>query len=409
MSLIFSLAKSFLKSRKSRTLLSIIGISIGFMLLISSNILMSTLEKSNENIVEEKYGNYDLIVGYQKSTLFLNNNDVDKINKFENVQQTSPFLYPYIGKDNPYKKEMELQPMYVGLKNDSLSKEHELTRLSSGHLPGKSEVAIPYSWAKAKNLKVGSKLTFPFPPNKEKTVRVSGIMKKSEYLHSVVLFQYDWLAKATSQDNHVTTLMIKLNDWHVKGQVINQLKKIDPKFFIDGQIKMDKEREQLGGLKPVVQGLNIAVLIGSVLLLISTLQMSIQEKKKELATLRLLGAKKIQIAWLVISESVIIAILSAILGIIFGIGISFILKDVITKVSGISVESIYIEWTSIMYSVLLGIFITIVASTIPATLASKLPPMQAYRQSIDTEHKTRVALPFISVCLVFLIYCFKLF
>ncbi|NGY76346.1 hypothetical protein F6Y02_08380 (plasmid) [Bacillus megaterium] len=54
--------------------------------------------------MKKKYGNYDLIVGYQKSTLFLNNNDVDKINKFENVQQTSPFLYPYIGKDNPYKK-----------------------------------------------------------------------------------------------------------------------------------------------------------------------------------------------------------------------------------------------------------------------------------------------------------------
>lgn len=401
MSLIFSLAKSFLKSRKSRTILSIIGISIGFMLLISSNILMSTLEKSNENIVEEKYGNYDLIVGYQKSSLFLDSSDINKINKFDNVQQTSPFLYPYIGKDNPYKKEMEIQPMYVGLKNDSLSKEHEFTKLSSGHLPGKSEVVIPYSWSKAKNLKIGSTLTFPFPPNEEKTVRVSGIMKKSEYLHSVVLFQYDWLAKATSQNNHVTTLMIKLNDWHAKGQVINQLKEIDPKFFIDRQIKMDKEREQLGGLKPVVQGLNIAVLIGSALLLISTLQMSIQEKKKELATLRLLGAKKTQIAWLVISESVIIATLSAILGVIFGIGISFILKGVITKVSGISVENIYIEWTSIMYSVLLGILITIVASIIPATLASKLSPIQAYRQSIDTEHKTRVVLPFISLCLVF--------
>lgn len=402
MSLIFSLAKRFLQSRKSRTILSVIGISLGFMLLTSSNTLMSTLEKSNENIVEEKYGNYDLIVGYQNSRLFLNNSDIDKINEFKNVQQTSPFLYPYIGQDNPYKKEMEIQPMYVGLKDDSLSKEHEFTKLSSGHLPGKSEVVIPYSWSKAKNLKIGSTLTFPFPPNEEKTVRVSGIMKKNEYLHSVILFQYDWLSKATSQDNHVTTLMIKLNDWHSKAQVINQLKEIDPKFFIDGQIEMDKEREQLGGLKPVIQGLNIAVLIGSALLLISTLQMSIQEKKQELATLRLLGAKKTQIAWLVISESVIIAILSAILGIIFGIGISFILKGVITKMSGISVENIYIEWTSIMYSVLLGILITIVASTIPATLASKLPPMQAYRQSIDTEHKTRVALPFISVCLVFL-------
>ncbi|UOO43786.1 ABC transporter permease (plasmid) [Priestia megaterium] len=402
MSLIFSLAKRFLQSRKSRTILSVIGISLGFMLLTSSNTLMSTLEKSNENIVEEKYGNYDLIVGYQNSRLFLNNSDIDKINEFKNVQQTSPFLYPYIGQDNPYKKEMEIQPMYVGLKDDSLSKEHEFTKLSSGHLPGKSEVVIPYSWSKAKNLKIGSTLTFPFPPNEEKTVRVSGIMKKNEYLHSVILFQYDWLSKATSQDNHVTTLMIKLNDWHSKAQVINQLKEIDPKFFIDGQIEMDKEREQLGGLKPVIQGLNIAVLIGSALLLISTLQMSIQEKKQELATLRLLGAKKTQIAWLVISESVIIAILSAILGIIFGIGISFILKGVITKVSGILVENIYIEWTSIIYSVLLGILITIVASTIPATLASKLPPMQAYRQSGGTGHKTRIVSLFISVCLIFI-------
>ncbi|WP_337050675.1 ABC transporter permease [Priestia megaterium] len=402
MSLIFSLAKRFLQSRKSRTTLSVIGISLGFMLLTSSNTLMSTLEKSNENIVEEKYGNYDLIVGYQNSRLFLNNSDIDKINEFKNVQQTSPFLYPYIGQDNPYKKEMEIQPMYVGLKDDSLSKEHEFTKLSSGHLPGKSEVVIPYSWSKAKNLKIGSTLTFPFPPNEEKTVRVSGIMKKNEYLHSVILFQYDWLSKATSQDNHVTTLMIKLNDWHSKAQVINQLKEIDPKFFIDGQIEMDKEREQLGGLKPVIQGLNIAVLIGSALLLISTLQMSIQEKKQELATLRLLGAKKTQIAWLVISESVIIAILSAILGIIFGIGISFILKGVITKVSGILVENIYIEWTSIIYSVLLGILITIVASTIPATLASKLPPMQAYRQSGGTGHKTRIVSLFISVCLIFI-------
>ncbi|WP_255906743.1 ABC transporter permease [Priestia aryabhattai] len=402
MSLIFSLAKRFLQSRKSRTILSVIGISLGFMLLTSSNTLMSTLEKSNENIVEEKYGNYDLIVGYQNSSLFLNTSAIDKINELKNVQQTSPFLYPYIGPDNPYKKEMEIQPMYVGLKDDSLSKEHEFTKLSSGHLPRKSEVVIPYSWSKVKNLKIGSTLTFPFPPNEEKTVRVSGIMKKSEYLHSVILFQYDWLSKATSQDNHVTTLMIKLNDWHLKAQVINQLKEIDPKFFIDGQIKMDKEREQLGGLKPVVQGLNIAVLIGSALLLISTLQMSIQEKKKELATLRLLGAKKTQIAWLVISESVIIATLSAVLGVIFGIGLSFILKDVITKISGIWVENIYIEWTSIIYSVLLGILITILASIIPATLAIKLSPMQAYRQSSGTGHKTRIVSPFFSVCLIFI-------
>ncbi|MGG3927425.1 FtsX-like permease family protein [Metabacillus fastidiosus] len=398
--MIFSLAKNFLISRKSRTILSIIGISIGFILLISSNILMSTLEKSNEDIIKEKYGDYDIIAGYQTSSSFIAGNELAKINKLENVQTTTPFLYPYIGNDNPYKKELELQPMYVGLKDDSLSREHQFTKLSKGDLPGEAEVVIPYSWAKAKNLKIGSKLTFPFPPNKEKTVLVSGIMKKNEHLHSVVLFQYDWLANATSQNGQITTLMIKLNDPKMKGEVINQLKEIDPKFYIDRQIKMDKEREQLGGLKPIVQGLNVAILIGSALLLISTLQMSVQERKKELATLRLLGAKKTQIAWLVIFESVMIAFASAIIGLFIGIGSSFVLKSLVTNISGIVIEDIYIEWQPILYSVLLGISMTIAASIIPAILAGKLPPIQAYRQSIDTEPKTRLILPIISVFLI---------
>ncbi|RAS85171.1 FtsX-like permease family protein [Priestia endophytica] len=400
MRMMFSLAKKILKSRKGRTILSIVGIAIGFTLLVSSHILMSTLEKENDDIVKQKYGNYDIIVGYQTSNKFLSQNKIEKINEMKDVQATTPFLYPYIGKDHDYKSEMEIQPMYVGLRNNSLAKEHQFTKLSSGQLPKANEVVVPYSLAKSKNLKIGSKLTFPFPPNKDKTVRVSGIMQKDEHLYSVVIFSYDWLSKVTAQEGHTTTLMVKLQDWTKKEEVIQNLKEMDPKFFIDSQSKMDREREQLGGLKPVVQGLDIAVLIGSALLLVSTLQMSVQEKKKELATLRLLGARRKQIAWLVIFESIILSTLSAFIGLLSGIGISFVLKDLIIKISGISVKSMHIDWIPLIYTVGIGIFITMIASIIPAVLASKLSPIQAYQQSFDTNHKGKLILPIISIVLL---------
>ncbi|UOE59149.1 ABC transporter permease [Priestia filamentosa] len=400
MKTMFSLAKKMLTSRKNRTILSIIGISIGFTLLVSSHILMNTLEKNNEDIVKQKYGDYDVIVGYQTSSKFLDEDKVDKINTMKDVQKTTSFLYPYIGDDNNYKREMELHPMYVGLRDDSLAKEHQFTKLSSGQLPKANEVVIPYSVAKIKNLHIGSKITFPFPPNKDRTVRVSGILQKDEHLHSVVLFSYNWLSKVTSQEGHTTTLMIKLNDWTKKEKVIQNIKGIDPKFFIDRQFEMDQEREQLGGLKPVVQGLDIAVLIGSALLLVSTLQMSAQEKKQEFATLRLLGARRKQLVLLIMFESIILSTLSAIMGLLLGIGISFILKGLIAKLSGVLIQMIYIDWIFLLYTVGIGIFITIIASMIPAILASKLPPIQAYRQSFDTGYKKKLFFPIISIVLL---------
>ncbi|MFI8710288.1 ABC transporter permease [Bacillus sp. NPDC077411] len=399
----FLLSIKFLKSQKNRTIFSIVGVTIGIALLIFSNILIYTVERSNEKTIKEKYGDYDLIIGYKDSTQFLSQEDINTINNSKEVKNSTPLLYPYIGEQHPY-KEMAAQPMYVGIKDDELAKQHIFAKLSSGKLPGPNEIVIPYNTAHSKNLKIGSKLELPFPPNSIKEVTVSGIMEQNQYLNSVVLFNYKWLADMTNQNGHTTTLIIKLNDLGDKEQFIQFLKSKYKNLSIDSQIKADKERENIGGLKPIIQWLSIAILLGSMLLIIGALQMSIQERKKELATLRLLGIKRRKIFLLVMNESFIIAIISALTGLITGIFLSILSYKLIENLMNLQLGFISIPWNSILIGILSTIILTMISSIFPALSASNLTPIEAYHSSTDLNYKQNPLTVAASI-LMFLVSC----
>ncbi|WP_347321404.1 FtsX-like permease family protein [Rossellomorea sp. RS05] len=381
------LAIRFLLSRKSRTILSIIGISLGFALLFATNILMTSLEVANEGFAEEKYGRYEIIAGYQTASSFLTDEQVKDIQSYQEVSRTSSFLYPYIGDDHPYQSVTQLQPMYIGVDRVPLTSEHPLGKLSSGTLPGNREIAIPYSWAKSHHLSIGSELTLPFPPGKDRTVRVSGILAKSEHTNFIFLFERKWLADATGQSGHTTTVMLDLSDWREKEAVLRKLNEIDPDLYIDRQAAKDTERSQLGGLKPLVQGLGAAVTLGSTLLLISTLQMSIQERKKEIATLRLLGSKRRQIVWLVMTEATILALVSGLLGIGIGAGLAFMLQGFLARMSGLTITGLTFDPSFALLSLVGGMMVTVAGSCLPAVLASRERPLHAYREASIHGHK----------------------
>jgi len=383
MKTILKLAVRLMTARKSRTILSIAGVSIGFSLLIAATVLMATLEHANTSIVKEKYGDYDLVVGYQSAESFITPHIVHKIQHLDDVEKTTPFLYPYIGKEHSFQDEMALQPMYIGVKDEQLAREHQLTKLSSGRLPKRGEVVIPYSLSKAKKLHIGSKLQFPFPPQRPQEVRVSGILKKHQALQSIVLFDFKWLGDATGQINHTTTLLIKLTDAKQKQHIIKQLKEIDSDFYIDPQSMKDKEQDQMGGLKPVVSGLGVVIVFGSMLLFLSTLQMSIQERKREFSVLRLIGAQKKQLIWIILYQSVIMNVISGMIGLLGGMVLSIVLKSTVAQISGIMIQQLAVHWGAVFGNTLLAIALTIMVSVLPAVGAGNQSPLQAYRASYD--------------------------
>lgn len=203
-------------------------------------------------------------------------------------------------------------------------------------------------------------------------------------------------------------MIIKLDDIKKKSDVVQELRELNQDFFIDNRLEIDNERNNIGGLGPFVKGLNIAIYLVSALILISTMRMSVQEKQKELATLRLLGFGKKHIMFLVLIETMIVGLVSLAVGIIIGILIPHLTLDVFLRLMDLPNTGIILPYQDILFS--LGIFTVVIflSSLIPSYIASLSPPLVVYRGVKNTQGITKRYFIFSLLYAVFITILFAL-
>lgn len=383
MSLLVKTVMQFLLSHKSRNLFLIIGVALGVALIVLAQILLASLEKSNEMGIKEQYGDFDLVVGYQTAEHTVEAEEIEIIKNIEGVENVSLFLYPYLNKET--EMDMWRQPIYVGFEDDDLALEHPFVSIAEGDFPKEGEALVSSVYAKRNQLEIGSSIEMLFPPNGAKEVLISGLTEDNEALTNMVVFDYEWLQKASSNDGRTTAVIIKIDQIENKPTVISQLRQLNHDFFIDQRIEVDNEREDIGGLGPIVQGLNIAIYLVSALIIISTMRMSVQEKQKEIATLRLLGFEKRHILLLVLMESLTIGLLSLLVGVLLGLMLPVVLIDLfMDRIDTHYVELIF-PWSDMIINLGLFSFIILLSSLIPAYQASLAPPIVAFRGSANVQ------------------------
>ncbi|MDM5230065.1 FtsX-like permease family protein [Lysinibacillus pakistanensis] len=387
MSLLVKAAINFLLSHKGRNAFLILGISLGVALIVIVQILLGSLQESNETTISDIHGDYDLVVGYQDGHKSLTNKELNTITDMEEVETVTPFLYPYLNKEEEY--DMWGEPIYVGFNNDELAYEYPFVSIAEGHFPKAGEVVVSPTYATLKNLQIGSVIEMNFPPYGKEKVVVSGFSEGDEGLSNMVIFDFHWLQEATLNVGKTTALIVKLDDIKKKADVVQQLKKLNQDFFIDQRLEVDNQRNNIGGLGPFVQGLNIAIYLVSALILISTMRMSIQEKQKDLATLRLLGFGRKHIMFLVLIETLILGLVSLIVGIILGISIPFFTLDLFLGLMNVPNAGIVLPYQDILLS--LGIFTIVIflSSLIPGYMASLSSPIIIYRGVKSTQDITK--------------------
>lgn len=387
MRLFIKAAINSLFNHKARNAFLVLGMSLGIALIVIVQILLASLQESNEQTIKDLYGDFDIVVGYQDSHKSVTKSEIETIEAIEGVEKTSPFLYPYLNNEEEY--DMWSEPIYIGFNNDELANEYPFVSIESGDFPKAAEALISPTYAKLNNLQIGSMIELNFPPQGKKEVTVSGISKEHEALTNMVILDFHWLQEVTLNDGKTTALIIKLDDIDKKSNVVQKLRELNGDFFIDHRLEIDNERNNIGGLGPFVKGLNIAIYLISALILISTMRMSIQEKQKELATLRLLGFEKKHIMFLVLIETMIVGLVSLAVGILVGILIPFLTLDVFLGLMNIPNAGIVLPYHDLLFS--LGIFtvVTFLSSLIPGYIASLSPPIVVYRGVKNTQGITK--------------------
>ena len=122
----------------------------------------------------------------------------------------------------------------------------------------------------------------------------------------------------------------------------------------------------------------IALFVGSFIIL-NTFSMIVAQRSRELALLRAIGASRRQVTWSVLVEAFVVGLVGAVLGLGVGVGLASLLRWVFGRV-GLELEAgLVLQTSTVVWSVVVGVVVTLVASYLPARRASRVPPVAAMR------------------------------
>lgn len=124
--------------------------------------------------------------------------------------------------------------------------------------------------------------------------------------------------------------------------------------------------------------LTLSVLVSAAGVL-NTMLMSVSQRYREIGTMKCLGALDQFVLASVMLESAILGLVGAIIGVIIGLFVAIILG--LFEFGGAVFQSLEFSWIflKILAAFGLGIFLTTFGASIPAYIASKMPPMEAMR------------------------------
>jgi putative ABC transport system permease protein len=142
-------------------------------------------------------------------------------------------------------------------------------------------------------------------------------------------------------------------------------------------IMQAQKHTQAGGASFTLEVGFIAMLV-SAIGVVTTLYTSVNERTKEIGTMKAIGAKPMFILTMFLSDAVFIGFIGASLGIAFGIGLAYLLSAIGASGGGVYIAPIFLP-NELIQVWLMSLTVTVLAGLFPAWKASRLSPLIAMR------------------------------
>ena len=145
----------------------------------------------------------------------------------------------------------------------------------------------------------------------------------------------------------------------------------------------------------------IALVVG-VFVISNTFAILLAQRTRELALLRAVGAGRGQVMLSVMVEAVIVGLISAVLGLLAGVGLAKLVTSAL-EASGadLPTTSLVVSPQTVVIAFVIGLVVTLIAAVMPAIRATRVPPLAALRDiAIDRSGASRLRLALGVVVLV---------
>ncbi|MET8091486.1 FtsX-like permease family protein [Micromonospora sp. NPDC005220] len=232
------------------------------------------------------------------------------------------------------------------------------------------------STAKSREAKVGDQIEVQFQRGDVHTYRVAGVFADSALANGMVV---PWADAATGfRSKQPSQAYFQLADGadvdQIRAQIETQLKD-SPEVTVHSR---DDIIEMFSGgfamILTIVQALLAVALIIAVLGIVNTLALSVLERTREMGTLRAIGLTRGQTMRMIMTESVVISLFGAVMGVVvgalLGLAVARAMED-----QGISQLSL--PWGQMLAYLVGAVVVGVIASIAPARRGARLNVLAA--------------------------------
>jgi putative ABC transport system permease protein len=293
-------------------------------------------------------------------------------------------------------------------------------RVVAGSMPDESgEVAAIEQLAEDEDLRVGQRLQLSTSTGLH-PVRLSGVFKFGNVSSIggavVVLAPLEDVQQWSNLVGQATRIDIAGEEGTSEAELAARVREVVPRELLvetateNAERQADDVAEGLGFLTYLLLAFGfVAVFVGA-FIIFNTYSITVAQRTREFGLLRTLGATGRQTLLAVLGEALIVGIIATVLGLLGGIVFAALLTELFDALGfGIPAVGTVIEPRTIIWAVLVGLGVTLIASLFPALRAMGVSPLAALRGVVTTRpprRRLRLVLAAVTVLLSLLLLGF---
>ena len=240
----------------------------------------------------------------------------------------------------------------------------------------RGEVLVGEEELKSKNLEIGTVLPMTFARTGNRELRIAGTFAKNQLLGSYVVSTATFDANFTDRLDFV--VLAKAREGVAPAAARTAVERVTadfPNVELRDQSEFKRQQEdQVNQILGLVSALLLLSIIIALFGIVNTLALSIFERTRELGLLRAVGMSRRQVRSMIRGESVIIAILGAVLGL--GVGVLFGYA-IVGALDDEGIGRVVIPGGQLLFYVLLAGLAGVAAAVFPARRAARLDVLAA--------------------------------
>lgn len=363
--MILDIALKQLGRHKIRTALTVLGVAIGILLVTALSSFSEGISQSVNTELTYLSGIVTVTakdVGFQTMTMSeIDESLVDELRGLSGVDRVAPLMIgslPSIGD-------------VFGINLDDLDVFNIDVDVKEGRLPeaGADEVILGFTYAEKTGLKVGDEITA-----RSKKLEIVGILDYTGAMEDDgVITTFDVAQDILGKKNKVSGIGVKPID---AGEAEALAREIEGLYDVQALSQKDAAREAgeftgqlsimtfaIGSIAAIIAGIGI----------MNVMFMSVRERRREIGTMKALGATTREVLSEVVFEAITITLIGEAIGLALSLGAVQVLNTLTTQVSAVITPSLLISVT--LFAVFLGVF----SGLLPAREAARLQPAVVLR------------------------------